>query len=137
MFRLSSERSDTDRSDARVNKLGASLFFDTATAEEAATRGVTDVVALVLAGRAGAMGDIGVSQLCDAFPFIAPTMLDACWPAVEQAGGPVEMRRVFSGALAATARVRWDVDALQVIGATARDLIARAEGVAGESHHVV
>jgi hypothetical protein len=124
------QRSDIDRLDARVNHFGASLFFDPVTIEEAAKRGVTDVVALVLGGRSGAIGDIGVSRLFDAFPFISPTMLEACWPGVEQAGGPVAMRHVFSGAFAAAASVRWDPVALQTIGATARDLIAPVDGVA-------
>lgn len=124
------QRSDIDRVDARVNNFGASLFFDPVTIEEARKRDVTDVVALVLGGRSGAIGDIRVSRLFEAFPFISPTMLEACWPAVEQAGGPVAMRRVFSGAFAAAAGVRWNPFALQMIGETAQDLIAPIDGVA-------
>lgn len=124
------QRSDVDRVDARVNNFGASLFFDPVTIEEAGKHGVTDVVALVLGGRSGAIGDIGVSRLFDAFPFISPTMLEACWPAVEQAGGPIALRHVFTGAFAAAASVRWNPVALQTIGETARDLIVPIDGVA-------
>jgi hypothetical protein len=124
------QRTAIDRTDARVNQLGASLFFDPVTAEAARHRGVTDVVALICGGRAGAMGNVDVTRMVGAFPFISPTMLEACWPAVEAAGGPVAMHRVLSEAQSETARAHWDATALGVIGATARDLVASVDDVA-------
>lgn len=119
-----------DRTDGRINQLGASLFLDAVTIETANRHGVLDVVALIFGGRAGAIGDIDVARMTDAFPFVSPTMLEACWPAIESAGGPVALQQLFSEAVSDAARAHWDVAALRVIGATARDVIAPVDGVA-------
>ncbi len=124
------QRNDVDHVDARVNKLGASLFFDPVTVDAAGKHGVTDLVALIFGGRVGAMGDVDVLQLIDTFPFVSPTMLEATWPAVEAVGGPVAMRRIFSEAVSAAASARWNATAMQTVGTTARALIAPVASVA-------
>lgn len=124
------ENSTIDTADSRVNKLGSSLFLDPATLEFASGRGVTDLVALIFGGRAGAMGDVDLQRMIEVYPFISPTMLEACWPSVEQAGGPVAVHRVLSDAQCETARAGWHEGPLQVIGATARDLVASVDGIA-------
>ena len=119
-----------DRVDGRINQLGASLFFDAVTLETARRHRVLDVVALILGGRAGALGDIDVARMTDMFPFISPSMIAGCWPAIESAGGPVALQRVFSEAVSDAAQAHWSETALRVIGATARDVIAPVDGVA-------
>ena len=119
-----------DRLDGRINQLGASLFFDAVTIETARRHGVLDVVALILGGRAGALGDIDVARMTDVFPFISPSMLEASWPAIESAGGPVALQNVFSEAVSDAAQAHWDSTALRVIGTTAREVIASVGGVA-------
>lgn len=119
-----------DCADGRINKLGASLFLDAVTIEAASRHGVLDVVALIFGGRAGAMGDIDVSRMTNAFPFVSPKMLEACWPAIDSAGGPVALQQLFSEAVSDAARAHWDYAALQVIGATAREVIASVDGAA-------
>lgn len=118
-----------DRMDGRINQLGASLFFDAVTLETARRQGVLDAVALVLGGRSGALGDIDVTRMTELFAFISPSMLEACWPAIETAGRPAALCSVFSDAVADAATARWDSTALGVIGSTARTVIAPVDGV--------
>ena len=124
------ENSIIDKLDARVNKLGASLFLDPATLAFASGRGVTDLVALIFGGRAGALGNVDLQRMIEVYPFISPTMLEACWPWVEQAGGSVAVHSVLSEAQCETARAGWHEEPLQVIGATARDLVTSVDSVA-------
>lgn len=112
-----------NRMDARVNRLGSSLFFAPTTIETAASNGVTDLFGLYVAGRVGVMGDVLVDQACSAFCFISPDMIRGAWPGVEMLGGPSAGTALFVRAMTETVRLAWDPAASAVVAAIGRRVV--------------
>ena len=92
--------------DARINQLGASLYFDANTIAHAGEAGYSDFFVLYAGGRAGVMGDVTAEQVCSAFAFFDPGLVAKVWPKVVAAGRPSEIATVFAAAMAHAA---WEV----------------------------
>lgn len=108
------DRGDIDLLDARINALGASLFFDPVTTAHAAAEGIDDVFALY-AGRAGVLGDVASDQAASALGFFDPGVVADVWRGLERFGGPARVAAVFAAAMAETARPRWDAEAADTV----------------------
>ncbi|MCB0998738.1 MAG: hypothetical protein KDB40_05520 [Acidimicrobiales bacterium] len=119
------ERAQVDQMDARINQLGASLYFDANTIAHAGEAGYSDFFVLYAGGRAGVMGDVTAEQVCSAFAFFDPGLVAKVWPKVVAAGRPSEIATVFAAAMAHAAEAGWD----EAASAT----VARLGGVVGAS----
>jgi hypothetical protein len=100
----------TDEMDARINGLGASLFFHPRTVEFAAAQGVDNVFVLY-AGRAGVLGDVNAAQAVSALGFFASDVVADVWRGVTELGGPARMGALFGDAMAAAAATLWSSEA--------------------------
>lgn len=101
------DRRKIDRMDARLNALGASLFFDDVTVARAEAAGIDDVFALY-AGRAGVLGDVSAGQAASALAFFDPEVVADVWAGMSRFGSPSWVAGVFAGAMADAAGERWD-----------------------------
>ena len=108
------DRGKIDRLDARVNALGASLFFDEVTVASAAAVGVDDVFALY-ASRAGVLGDVDADQAASALAFFDPSVVADVWNGLDRFGTPSQVAGIFGAAMSAAASQRWDPEASRVV----------------------
>lgn len=106
---------DTDRTDRKINELGASLFFDPVTIAHAAANGVDDVFALYAAGRAGVMGGVTATQVAAAVGFFPVELVRAIWAAAEAIAEPARIARIYADAMAEAARHAWDPGAAATV----------------------
>lgn len=118
-----------DHVDATINRLGASLFLDDTSIDAARRAGIDDVIALIFGGRIGAMGDVGEAEMIEAFAFVSPTMLSTTWASIENLGGPTALLPTFLASNTEAAKVKWDLDALGIVGSVAREVIEPVEGI--------
>jgi len=107
-------RETIDRLDARVNALGASLFFDEVTVATAAAAGIDDVFALY-ASRAGVLGDVDAGQAASALAFFDPKVVADVWSGLDRFGTPSQVAEIFAGAMSSAATQRWDPEAASVV----------------------
>lgn len=117
------DRATIDRMDARVNALGAALYFDPVTIGHAAAGGIEDVFVLYGGGRAGVMGDVTAEQVVAAFGFFAPGAVHGLWPAVLAAGTPSWIASVYAEGMTAAARDGWDRGACTTVARLGRRVI--------------
>lgn len=96
-----------DRLDARINALGASLFFHELTVSGAAEAGV-DNLFVMYAGRAGVLGDVSSGQVASALAFFNPSVVTDVWEGVRSHGSPQHMADVFAASMSAAAQRLWD-----------------------------
>lgn len=103
-----------DKLDARINRMGASLFFHPATTAYGAEQGI-DNVFILYAGRAGLMGDIDAEQATSALCFFAPNVVADVWKGMESYGKPSSIGAVFAAGMAAAARSAWNTEASETV----------------------
>lgn len=120
------DRQLTDEMDARINALGASLFFHPHTVEFAAAQGVDNVFVLY-AGRAGVLGDVGAEQAVSALGFFAPDVVADVWRGAAAFGGPARMGALFGDAMAAAATQLWAPEAAAEVVALGGDVVREVE----------
>lgn len=108
------DRDTIDRLDARLNQLGASLFFHPTTVAAAAGAGIDDVFALY-AGRAGVLGDVDAGQAASALAFFDPDVVADVWAGLARFGTPTHVADVFAASMAETAASSWDGAAAAVV----------------------
>jgi hypothetical protein len=104
----------TDRLDARINRLGASLFFHPTTTGHAASVGI-DNLFVMYAGRAGVMGDITADQIVSAFCFFDSQVVSDVWAGTHAHGGPARVGSVSAAAMALAASQLWDESAAATV----------------------
>lgn len=108
------DRSLIDAMDARINRLGADLFFDPLTVAAAAASGVDNPLVLY-AGRVGVMGDVTAEQAVSALCFFDPALVHDVWGAMAVYGPPSRLGEVFASSMRAAAEQQWDPSAALVV----------------------
>lgn len=103
------DRSDVERTDLLINRLGSGLLFHPATLAYAAAQGIHDPIVLYAGGRAGVMGDVNSAQVAAAFGFFSPSLIETGWKAVEATGRPSVIAGIYAEAMAAAGRA-WFAD---------------------------
>lgn len=114
---------DTDHVDRRINRLGASLFFDPVTVAHAAVAGVDNVFALYAGGRAGVMGNVTATQVEVAFGFFPSDLVRSVWADVEAIAPAAQLADVLADAMIAAAIETWDADAAAVVVELGSDVV--------------
>lgn len=107
---MSGDPVNIDRMDARINRLGASLFFDPITLGVGAERGIDDVLLLYAGGRGGVLGDAPATQVISAFAFFEPNMVRNAWAKVGQTASAGEIAQIYADGMSAAARERWQAE---------------------------
>ena len=116
------DRQGIDRMDARLNALGASLFFDEVTVAHAEAAGIDDVFALY-AGRAGVLGDVSAGQAASALGFFDPDVVNDVWEGLTRFGSPSWVAEVFAGAMADAAGQRWNAASARAVVALGMQVV--------------
>jgi hypothetical protein len=116
------DRQGIDRMDARLNALGASLFFDEVTVAHAEAAGIDDVFALY-AGRAGVLGDVSAGQAASALGFFDPDVVNDVWEGLTRFGSPSWVAEVFAGAMADAAEQRWNAASASAVVALGMQVV--------------
>lgn len=109
-----------DKMDARINQRGADLFFDEIAAKHGAANGVDSFLVLYGAGRSGVMGDVTAAQVCNAFAYFDPGLVDMMWSSLDPAFPPSAVAKVFADSMSAVARERWEVGAATTVNRLGR-----------------
>ncbi len=126
---MSGEPVNIDRMDYRINRLGASLFFDPITLQVGAERGIDDVVLLYAAGRAGVMGDVTATQVISAFAFFCPDMVRSAWSKVGQTASAPAIATIYADGMSAAARERWQAEPAAVVTRIGRTVLDGVEAL--------
>jgi len=126
---MSASTVEIDRMDYRINRLGASLFFDPVTLGVGAERGVDDMLLLYAAGRAGVMGEVTATQVVSAFAFFDPNLVRSAWSKVGVTVSAPEVAAIYADGMAAAARERWLAEPAATVVRVGRAVAERVDAL--------